>query len=186
MMRTLFKRIRMRRKPRKASEATPEDIAAIFRSLGDAVDWEGLRLFLTNRWPYGGLHGLPHWDNVLRHGMMLCDREPLADRVVVACFAYLHDSCRVNDGDDPDHGPRASVWVETLRTIFLGNLTEQQFVLLQKAIAGHTVCRSDEDHTVSACYDADRLDLIRAGIVPRPEMMAGDAGRKIALERMAL
>ena len=43
----------------------------------------------------------------------------------------------------------------------------------------HTKEHSSGDKTIDTCYDADRLDLGRVGIQPKPEKMATAIGQKI-------
>src|SRR4051812_16754999 len=54
------------------------------------------------------LHGPRHWLRVKALGAQLCRETPGADDHVVALFAALHDTQRVNDGHDPEHGRRAA------------------------------------------------------------------------------
>ena len=65
---------------------------------------ESLREFCMNRWPekMGVIHGIEHWDRVAMFGKMLYQEG--ADKDVIACFAYLHDSERKNNGIDMEHG----------------------------------------------------------------------------------
>ncbi len=74
-------------------------------------------------------------------------------------FAVLHDSKRINDGHDPEHGPRAASFAAKLRGEAF-ELTDSQFHILQAACAGHTNKLTHPDITVQTCFDADRLDLI--------------------------
>jgi hypothetical protein len=53
------------------------------------------------------VHGLAHWGRVADAAVYLLEREPLADPEVVRLFALLHDTQRLTDGRDPDHGRRA-------------------------------------------------------------------------------
>ena len=57
-----------------------------------------------------GLHGANHWARVLHHGKYIAQRRD-ADLLVVELFAFLHDSCRWNDGRDPQHGERGAEFV---------------------------------------------------------------------------
>ncbi|MCL1979565.1 MAG: hypothetical protein FWG62_00615, partial [Proteobacteria bacterium] len=54
-----------------------------------------------------GLHGLSHWARVYDNGLRLA-AETGADRQVVALFALFHDSRRLTEQADPDHGPRGA------------------------------------------------------------------------------
>jgi hypothetical protein len=47
------------------------------------------------------------------------------------------------------------------------------------ACAGHTTGRWHPDPTVQACWDSDRLDLLRAGIRPDPARLGSEAARRL-------
>ena len=64
--------------------------------------------------PRGGPHGIAHWARVLENGIRLAAETGASVRVV-QLFAILHDSRRLNEGWDPDHGPRAAAYAEDLR-----------------------------------------------------------------------
>ena len=63
------------------------------------------------------MHGVSHWERVERNGLLLAT--PECDVTVIRLFAYLHDSCRENDGDDNRHGPRAAQMMVGLRDTLL-------------------------------------------------------------------
>lgn len=137
-----------------------------------------IREFARARWTLGTLHGVSHWDRVYRNGQMLTT--PEVNPLVVGLFAYLHDSCRENDGVDLEHGPRAAEWIETLRTTYLKELSDEEFKLLQEACRLHTKVHKTGNPTIDACFDSDRLDLWRVGITPDPEKLATEKGKEIA------
>jgi uncharacterized protein len=126
--------------------------------------------------PWGGDHGVAHWARVLENGLRLAE-ETGADVEVVRLFAVLHDSRRLNEMTDPDHGPRAAEFAATLRGR-LFELPDHEFRLLHRACAGHTHERTHPDVTVQTCWDADRLDLGRVGIVPDPRRLCTPAARR--------
>jgi uncharacterized protein len=113
---------------------------------------------------------------VLENGLHLAE-ETGADVEVVRLFAVLHDSRRINEGGDPDHGPRAAEFAEALRGR-LFDLPDRPFGLLHRACAGHTRERTHPDVTVRTCWDADRLDLGRVGITPHPARLCTEAARR--------
>lgn len=123
-----------------------------------------------------GIHGVAHWARVMENGLRVAS-ETGADVDVVRLFALLHDSRRLNDGTDPDHGPRAAQFAGTLRGR-LFDLSAARFQLLQVACAGHTHERTHPDVTVRTCWDTDRLDLGRIGIRPRPRLLCTDVARR--------
>jgi len=133
---------------------------------------------MASRWTLGDIHGLPHWNRVALNGRRLLTDE--CNPLVVELFAYLHDSCRTSNGYDMEHGPRAAKWMETLRDNLLQGLTDEEFGLLQEAVRLHTVCHKTGNPTIDACFDADRLDLTRVGIVPNPNRMATAKGADMA------
>ena len=59
------------------------------------------RLFISE------LHGLTHWQQVERNGLLLAT-ETGADTTVVRLFVLFHDSKRANDGKDIKHGARGA------------------------------------------------------------------------------
>ena len=142
------------------------------------IDIEQVKRWAVRRWTLGPLHGVAHWERVERNGLLLAT--PECDVTVIRLFAYLHDSCRENDGYDLEHGPRAALMMESLRDNLLKDLSDEQFSLLQQACRQHTSTRSTGNPTIDACFDADRLDLGRVGIQPDPEKMATARGKEMA------
>jgi uncharacterized protein len=126
--------------------------------------------------PWSGYHGVAHWARVFENGIRLAE-ETGAIVEVVRLFAVLHDSRRVNEDTDPDHGPRAAEFARTLRGR-LFDLSEREFLLLHRACAGHTHERTHPDVTIQTCWDADRLDLGRVGITPHPNRLCTKIARQ--------
>lgn len=126
-----------------------------------------------------GVHGLGHWGRVLENGLRLAAGAEV-DRRVVALFAIFHDACRVNDGIDPGHGARGAELAHALRGRYF-DLDAAAMAALEEACIHHTDGRLDGSLTVRVCYDADRLDLLRCRIQPRPERLATDQARDPAV-----
>jgi uncharacterized protein len=124
------------------------------------------------------IHGPEHWRRVERNGLLLC-AESGARQDVVRLFALFHDSCRINDGWDPGHGARGAEYAAELRGSEF-ELDNADFELLRYACAWHTSGRKHDDATIATCWDADRLDLGRVGIIPDPARMCTKLGREIA------
>jgi uncharacterized protein len=125
--------------------------------------------------PWDGDHGVGHWARVFENGLRLA-QTTAANVEVVQLFAILHDSKRINEVSDPDHGPRAAAFAVKLRgQVF--ELPDQDFALLQRACAGHTHERTHADATIRTCWDADRLDLGRVGIMPHPSRLCTEAAQ---------
>ena len=131
------------------------------------------------RLDWNGIHGAKHWARVRANGLALA-RETGANVAVVELFAFLHDSCRENDGYDVRHGHRAAELVRQLqgRLIHLGG---DDLELLVSACQGHTVQEWHADPTIGTCWDADRLDLTRIDIIPDPDRLITLAGKARAL-----
>lgn len=119
--------------------------------------------------PHWGLHGLSHWARVWENGLALAEQSG-ADPQVVQLFALFHDSRRVDDGWDLDHGRRgAELAVELRGKTF--ELDDARFRLLFEACEWHTKGQHHPDPTIHTCWDSDRLDLGRVGILPSPKYL---------------
>jgi uncharacterized protein len=124
------------------------------------------------------IHGPLHWQRVEAFGLEIAEASG-ADITVVRLFALLHDACRRNDGDDPDHGPcAADMLARIVPTVFA--LDRQRLDLLEYAMRHHTSGRTTADSTIGTCWDADRLDIGRVGIAPSADYMSTAAGRQMA------
>jgi len=135
-----------------------------------ALDWDGD-------------HGVFHWARVLENGVRLAEQTG-ANVEVVQLFALFHDSRRVRESGDCDHGQRGAEFATELRGK-LFDLSDDDLHLLYEACAGH----SDEwDHhhiTIQTCFDADRLDLGRVGITPHPSGLCTEAARRPSMIKWA-
>ena len=127
-----------------------------------------------------GIHGLPHWLRVERVGLDLADAEG-GDSDVVSLFALFHDSRRVNDDADPEHGSRGARLAEQLRDAGFFDVTDEQLQLLVYACENHTDVTYCDHPTVACCWDADRLDLTRIGVPPDPDMLNTETARRSVL-----
>ncbi|HOE26994.1 MAG TPA: hypothetical protein PK696_04790 [bacterium] len=139
---------------------TPELIEEIRR--GYALRWHGP-------------HGVCHWARVRETALRLALITG-ADAEVVELFSVFHDARRENEGTDPEHGPRGALFAAALRGRMY-ELSDAQFSLLHVACADHTRMLTHGDVTVQTCWDADRLDLGRVNITPRPEYLSTAAAR---------
>jgi uncharacterized protein len=130
---------------------------------------------------HGGLysiHGPAHWRRVEQNGLLLAQRTG-ADVTVVKLFALFHDAKRLNEGHDEGHGARGAAYASELRAELSG-LDERRFGLLRYACTWHTDEEHSEDPTIGTCWDADRLDLGRVGIIPDAAFMSTAFGKQIA------
>ncbi|WP_051946620.1 hypothetical protein [Verrucomicrobium sp. BvORR106] len=138
--------------------------------------WKRVTAECAPKWM--SVHGPDHWRRVERNALILATRTG-ANIDVVRLFALFHDSQRVNDGFDLEHGPRAAVYVRSLwRSAF--ELPDEAFEKLEYACEWHTTGLHHEDATIATCWDADRLDLGRVSIIPNEKFMSTAFGKEIA------
>ena len=112
------------------------------------------------------VHGISHWRMVGEIGNYLA-KQTKADIEVVNLFAYLHDAKRENEDDDLGHAKRASIFADELynKKLFFISKSQLDKLLFACEHHSHSNVKSD-DITVQTCWDADRLDLYRIGIIP--------------------
>ena len=114
-------------------------------------------------------HGLSHWARVLENGLKLAEAEG-GDKTVIRLFAIFHDACRHNQSLDLGHGARGARLANKLLS---GHplISSRQLQLLIKACRDHTNGSTRADISVQICWDSDRLDLARVGIMPHPRKL---------------
>jgi uncharacterized protein len=105
-----------------------------------------------------------------------------ADMNVILAFAYLHDSERKDNAEDIEHGMRASLLIDRIRKTELKALSDEQIEKLKRACELHTIEHRTGDITIDTCFDADRMDLLRVGIMPSPERMATQRGAELVAD----
>ncbi len=125
---------------------------------------------------WDGIHGVSHWKRVRENGFRLA-QETGANTRVVEAFAFVHDSCRLCDQRDPEHGSRAGEFARFLVKKNKLLLMPSELELLVVACGEHTNGHTDEDITICTCWDADRLDLGRVGIVPDPKYLCTEPAK---------
>lgn len=118
------------------------------------------------------VHNSWHWEKVEINAKRLCDLTPDADWNVCQLFAYIHDSQRENDYDDPKHGLRAADYARNLFKQSKLDITNQQLELLCEACEHHNDGQVSNNPTIGVCWDSDRLDLSRVGIIPDPKLLS--------------
>jgi uncharacterized protein len=148
-------------------------------------NWAALWKLATDQFRLGemSLHGPRHWRTVEVNALELA-KSTGADVVIVRLFAVLHDSQRHNETHDPFHGQRAADWAATLRGSHF-ELDNVRFKLLETACVLHDKGKVSDDVTIGTCWDADRLDLIRVGAVPRADLSTA-AGKPAAADESAI
>lgn len=123
-----------------------------------------------------GLHGFEHWRRVCDNGLLIASQNG-ANRKVVELFAFTHDCQRLNDGGDPQHGARASQYIKTKLKNYI-ELSPEELDLLCLACELHNDGHTEGDITVQTCWDSDRLDLMRAGIMPVKFLLCTEVARR--------
>ena len=96
----------------------------------------------------------------------------------VFIFAAVHDTQRLNDGHDPEHGARAATVVETELDHGLDDERLERLLYALRHHSGGTGPPQHEDPTIGACWDSDRLTLDRVGIMPDPRYISTPAVRE--------
>jgi uncharacterized protein len=141
---------------------------AISRELIQAI----LKQYPLRLW---GVHGVSHWARVLENGRRLVSLTG-ADLAVVELFSVFHDARRENEGVDFVHGHHGAELAKLWRGKHF-ELSDGEMELLVQACEGHTYGRTRADVSVQTCWDSDRLDLGRVGIVPSPKRLCTPAAR---------
>jgi len=123
------------------------------------------------------IHGPKHWRRVEENALKIsATNSAVVD--VVRLFAAFHDSRRDSDSFDLAHGEHGARYAAELRGN-LFDLSDAHFDLLYYACVWHTHGKLSENPTIGACWDADRLDLRRVGIMPSAELMSTELGRSL-------
>jgi uncharacterized protein len=125
-----------------------------------------------------GHHGTAHWMRVRANGLRLA-KETGANPTVIELFALFHDSQRHNENTDPDHGKRGALNAVRYREMGAFRISDTELELVYNACWGHTYEDIDDPCiTIHTCWDADRLDLGRVGIVPDPERLFTEVAKR--------
>jgi uncharacterized protein len=107
-------------------------------------------------------HGPKHWQDVAYLGLLAIRLGVPANADFVVLFGAIHDTQRLSETKDPDHGARAAEVVVTLARE--GLVEGGQLTPLSLAIATHTIAGvAPLDPSMAACFDADRVTLPRVG-----------------------
>lgn len=136
------------------------------------------------RLDWRGIHGVPHWARVRVNGLAIA-RANGARQDVVELFSLLHDSQRVHDARDSEHGARASDFIAKLDREELG-LDREGLDMLIVACRHHSAGLMDADITIQTCWDSDRLDLARIGIWPDKTRLCTAAARSPSIFENAI
>ena len=156
--------------------------SALLSESSSNINIPGLVEFLRSDFAldWRGIHGSPHWARVLNNGTILGKAEG-ARLDVITLFAFLHDHKRIHDSHDTEHGKLAVESAKNLRGVFF-KIDDTGFDLLCEAMENHSDGVVTGDITVKCCYDADRLDLGRVGIMPKPIYLCTETAKSIIAE----
>jgi uncharacterized protein len=148
--------------------------------MSEIFDKQGLVAHLKKqvRIDWLGHHGITHWMRVRANGLMLA-RQNGTNVHVIELFAFFHDARRMNEYKDEGHGDRGALLAERLRGRYF-TATDHEMDLLVTACQDHSDGELQGDLTVMTCWDADRLDLGRVGIVPNPRYLCTDVAKQEA------
>jgi uncharacterized protein len=90
---------------------------------------------------------------------------------LVILFAFFQDACRLNEREVDGHVTCGAELTRHLKGKFF-DATNHEMALVCYACEHHSDGMSQGDITVLTCWDADRLDLWRVGITPKPDACA--------------
>ena len=113
---------------------------------------------------------------VLYNGRLLA-KETGANLNVVELFAVMHDCQRDNEHYDLELGRRAAEYVHKLRGKWF-DITDEETDLLVEACKYHSDGLVEGDITVQTCWDSDRLDLGRIGIIPITDRLCTQVAKR--------
>jgi uncharacterized protein len=144
------------------------------------IDFKRLWIVVIEQFPMGihSIHGPRHWKQVEKNGLLLA-QETGADETIVTLFSIFHDCRRENEQRDDGHGIRGSELAKSMRGTYF-DLPDDSFENLIKACRYHTDGKTASNITIATCWDADRLDLPRVGIIPDSDKMGTAPGRRLA------
>jgi len=131
------------------------------------------------------MHGERHWRAVAWAGLRICEHHPKARPDVMIAFGLMHDCRRETDDWDPEHGARAGIFAARsapLRRL----LGAEGRDLVAEACSLHERGMSRPDApAIGACWDADRVNLVRLGFRLDPRYFTLLSPADGSLERMA-
>ena len=126
-------------------------------------------------------HGPDHWLKVAQNGVMLARKEGV-DTLFCELFGLLHDCQRLDDYGDKGHGARAAQYARSIK--HLTPLSSAEFKDLLYALKWHDDRTYTKNIQIGCCWDADRLELPRVGVVTDPRYLNTDTAKRIATRRL--
>jgi len=133
---------------------------------------------------FHGDHGIKHWERVYENSQILANHYKIKSEVF-QLFALLHDSKRENEFEDISHGLRASIFAKKLLAEGLIKLSKEDEERLLFACANHTKKDKNnplcDDQVVQICFDSDKLDLGRVGMIPDANRMNTEYAKEMCI-----
>lgn len=127
-------------------------------------------------------HGIKHWERVYHNTQLLSNYYNIKSDVF-ELFSLLHDSKREDEYEDLKHGKRAALFVKELVNSEIINISKEDKNRLVFACSNHTVTNTKaklfNDLIVQICFDADRLDIGRVGIIPEEKYFCTDFAKEL-------
>ena len=116
-----------------------------------------------------GIHGINHWERVFLNTQKLSKYYNI-ESDVFELFSILHDSQRVDEYADLEHGKRAKKFIENLIEMGMIKLDKKDQDRLLYACENHTKPNKKHklygDLIVQICLDSDKMNIGRVGVVP--------------------
>lgn len=125
------------------------------------------------------VHGPWHWEKVEKNALLLASKTSKSDKKVAQLFSLIHDTQRLNDDEDPEHGHRSAQYAKELFDQGKLEITKDQLAVLMEACKYHNDGKITDNPTIGVCWDADRLDLTRVGIIPNPDLLSTRAAKEL-------
>jgi len=150
------------------------------------INHSGLLNFIISQFglDIDSVHGIKHWRKVWEIGNYLSGQTK-ADTKIINLFAYSHDAKRENEYDDLEHGKKARIFIKELYHKKLFCISKSQLDKLSFACEHHNdPSAKSTDVTIQTCWDADRLDLWRVGIVPDRHSLNTDFAKQEEVIRL--
>jgi hypothetical protein len=151
---------------------------------------------VVRQWPLvtrkDSLHGISHWLRVARNAAQIATTAFPDDAPSIipltGLFALFHDSQRLTEGVDYEHGPLAEKFLRTYALTEDIGIREADVERVALACRVHTtfqpinIGQLDDQRTrmvLACCLDADRLDLLRVGIQPEAQYLYTETAKSL-------
>ena len=139
------------------------------------------------------IHGVAHWTRVHRYGLLLADSLKLSEKekIAIALFGFTHDLARTDDGGGNQHSIAGAKYVQYVTDTLFSDFPNSTVDIVKVAIRYHSDGMNAEEalyelpiagssnwsresvlNMIGCCWDADRLDLLRLGIMPNESKMS--------------